>query len=343
VLVDWSCLVAIGRKCEILTEPVRDFPVDGCPIGIVDDFVVARKHYGSTRLHKPPSDFGEVSSEEQQTTASNTEKFATYYRDQTTNFDYANQRYYSSVLGRFLTPDPYRASGGSANPQSWNRYAYVLGDPVNFRDPDGADPCPADDPCLPDDEDGGLNDGDHSPSRGPRLLPQVRPEGSEGAPSMDALVSAMFSALEALKDPKCSGIFNTDPEKQHKYNPRDVLASIIFGGNGPYFGMLKSANLSLAFAAVTEPDPKTSVRTGMGVVAASADIVLQGSRLSDSYYPAQTSHDLALTLIHELGHVFNIVDGLGGSKVLYDVNADGTPNRKAQDKNGKTLENCNPK
>ena len=29
------------------------------------------------------------------------------------------------------------ASGGAADPQSWNRYAYVEGDPVNYYDPDG--------------------------------------------------------------------------------------------------------------------------------------------------------------------------------------------------------------
>jgi hypothetical protein len=36
-----------------------------------------------------------------------------------------------------MTPDPYRASGGAGNPQSWNRYSYVQGDPVNKGDPSG--------------------------------------------------------------------------------------------------------------------------------------------------------------------------------------------------------------
>ena len=38
---------------------------------------------------------------------------------------------------RFLTPDPYMASGGPADPGSWNRYVYVQWDPVNFYDPSG--------------------------------------------------------------------------------------------------------------------------------------------------------------------------------------------------------------
>ncbi len=55
--------------------------------------------------------------------------------------DYAVNRYYSSGLGRFTSPDPYRATTGSvnnpSNPSSWNRYAYVLGDPISFRDKNG--------------------------------------------------------------------------------------------------------------------------------------------------------------------------------------------------------------
>ena len=46
-------------------------------------------------------------------------------------------RYYGWQHGRFLTPDPYQASAGLTDPGSWNRYAYVLGDPVNGKDPHG--------------------------------------------------------------------------------------------------------------------------------------------------------------------------------------------------------------
>jgi len=63
--------------------------------------------------------------------------FASYLPNTTTSTMYAMNREYSAVYGRFLTPDPYQASGGPADPGSWNRYSYVQGDPVNRYDSTG--------------------------------------------------------------------------------------------------------------------------------------------------------------------------------------------------------------
>jgi RHS repeat-associated protein len=75
--------------------------------------------------------------EERTSTVDGREKFGTYFRD-AIGQDYADQRYYNSGMGQFLTVDP----GGiktahSSNPTSWNRYAYVSGDPINFFDRHG--------------------------------------------------------------------------------------------------------------------------------------------------------------------------------------------------------------
>jgi len=75
--------------------------------------------------------------EENPATVSNREKYATYQRDQSTNLDYAMNRYYGWQHGRFLTPDPYKGSSRRRKPLSWNRYVYAQNDPVNFRDPRG--------------------------------------------------------------------------------------------------------------------------------------------------------------------------------------------------------------
>jgi RHS repeat-associated protein len=71
--------------------------------------------------------------EERTATVGDRNKFGTYHRDQT-GLDYADQRYYNSAIGRFLTSDPYEASGRQTGPRSWNRGVYVVGDPVNHTD-----------------------------------------------------------------------------------------------------------------------------------------------------------------------------------------------------------------
>jgi RHS repeat-associated protein len=85
-------------------------------------------------------------------------KFGTYWRDSASGLDYATNRYYSSSLGRFLTPDPYSATVTSpsdpSSPVSWNRYAYIDGDPANQSDSTGLDyeygdgDCPASQPSC---------------------------------------------------------------------------------------------------------------------------------------------------------------------------------------------------
>ena len=79
-------------------------------------------------------------------TANDKEKFTGYFRDAATGLDYADQRYEQpGVEG--LCPDPAQSSAGPGDPGSWNRYAYVRGDPVNRVDTTGLDDGPPLDPC----------------------------------------------------------------------------------------------------------------------------------------------------------------------------------------------------
>jgi uncharacterized protein RhaS with RHS repeats len=43
-------------------------------------------------------------------------------------------------MGRFTSVDPLLESASVANPQTWNRYTYVLNNPLNFVDPYGLEP-----------------------------------------------------------------------------------------------------------------------------------------------------------------------------------------------------------
>jgi RHS repeat-associated protein len=96
-------------------------------------------------------------------------KFASYTRDSVTGLDYADQRYYSSTFGRFMTSDRLDTSADPTKPLSWNRYGYVIGDPVNANDPTGKNDeavCAGDegddsggDCALPGETGGGGGDG----------------------------------------------------------------------------------------------------------------------------------------------------------------------------------------
>ncbi len=65
------------------------------------------------------------------------QQFTDKERDNETGLDYFGARYYSSSLGRFTSIDPLLASGRVSRPQSWNRYTYVLNNPLRLIDPDG--------------------------------------------------------------------------------------------------------------------------------------------------------------------------------------------------------------
>jgi RHS repeat-associated protein len=58
-------------------------------------------------------------------------------RDAETGLDYFQTRYFSSAQGRYTSPDPLMASARPSNPQTWNRYAYGLNNPLRYIDPDG--------------------------------------------------------------------------------------------------------------------------------------------------------------------------------------------------------------
>jgi RHS repeat-associated protein len=96
--------------------------------------VAAPDRLGSIGRYLP---YGEERTGQSGNPANGNEKFATYTRDGVTGLDYADQRWYAQGQGRFLTSDPYQASAGPSDPASWNRYAYVQGDPVGAFDPNG--------------------------------------------------------------------------------------------------------------------------------------------------------------------------------------------------------------
>jgi RHS repeat-associated protein len=64
-------------------------------------------------------------------------KFTGKERDAETGLDYFGARYLSSGLGRFTGVDPYNVGAITQDPQSWNAYSYVVGNPLKYMDPHG--------------------------------------------------------------------------------------------------------------------------------------------------------------------------------------------------------------
>jgi RHS repeat-associated protein len=65
------------------------------------------------------------------------QQFTGKERDIETGLDYFLARYYSSPQGRFVSVDPLTASAHAAHPQTWNRYSYVVNNPLKHTDPTG--------------------------------------------------------------------------------------------------------------------------------------------------------------------------------------------------------------
>lgn len=68
------------------------------------------------------------------------------YPTQNVGLIYMNARYYLPEIGRFISPDSIVPDPG--NPQSYNRYAYVLNSPLNYSDPSGHRECGVSSSCT---------------------------------------------------------------------------------------------------------------------------------------------------------------------------------------------------
>ncbi|HEX8267285.1 MAG TPA: RHS repeat-associated core domain-containing protein [Pyrinomonadaceae bacterium] len=80
------------------------------------------------------------------------QKFTSYERDNETGLDFAQARMHNYNHGRFTSPDPLMASAKVKNPQTFNRYSYVLNNPLNLIDPLGlSSGCPEGKKCEIDD------------------------------------------------------------------------------------------------------------------------------------------------------------------------------------------------
>jgi hypothetical protein len=124
-------------------------------------------------------------------------------------------RYYSSGSGRFVSVDPSTSSIKLKSPQSWNRYAYIAGDPVNGNDPSGLYVSDCDwsgssfnaTAAAAVLDGGGGNLASYTPCQGAVFSGQLAQISSAFEAGYDSYVAAVFAAAAAnhnwTADPTC--------------------------------------------------------------------------------------------------------------------------------------------
>ncbi len=105
---------------------------------------VITNQLGAVTTRKDYMAFGEETYTTQRTSAINYDNqsetrkgYTGYEKDDESGLDFAQARYYNSKHGRYTSVDPLTASANVKNPQTFNRYSYVLNSPYKFTDPLG--------------------------------------------------------------------------------------------------------------------------------------------------------------------------------------------------------------
>jgi len=185
-------------------------------------------------------------------------KFGTFFRD-SAGQDYALNRYYGPGIGRFLSPDLGTAVPG--NPGSWNRYGYVLGDPVNLQDRMGLN---ADDEDEEEADPEGVDVGNAYVFSGgggggaDLVVPQTLPCFSSSA---DSCGGSYGVAVDVALNPTAQQVFG----QVNQMNPGGFIN---FAGSVMATGYLGGAGLASLAGALGVPAVSTVAASGTTAVAA---------------------------------------------------------------------------
>jgi len=284
-------------------------------------------------------------------TGNDTEKYATYTRDSATGLDYAVNRYYSSQWGRFVSPDPSAGSIRADNPQTWNRYMYVMNDPVNRNDVSGLQElyedwvytCSgySDDPSC---------DYQLQTSVGPSTIrvqgyTQDQISAMAQSKALDILRKASVKAFEALQDSDCLALFLAPNgtvlinAAGLKLDPSAVLFSIVRStlyGRNPGFGSMSFVPMNDSADVANTVGVDWHFNWGKPYYST----VQIDFNITDWNNPLLFEDDVT-ALLHELGHAVSLLaPGFGPQNSFVN---DSVSNQASQDNTRNVETNCTSK
>jgi RHS repeat-associated protein len=154
----------------------------------------------------------------------------------------AMYREYAPGQGRWISPDPAGlAAVDPTNPQTWNRYAYALNNPVSFRDPTGLY-CQWDDGTRDDDpSEGGASFDDCADQGGTWVdttIVNVNGDQPPDGPSStfengDQIfpTTVPLSANHTVQGLQCAAQFGTNHSIAAAFDAQGNFLANLFGGN----------------------------------------------------------------------------------------------------------------
>jgi hypothetical protein len=278
---------------------------------------------------------------------------------------------YASNYGRFDTPDPYTASGAPNDPGSWNRYAYTQGDPVNGRDrkglfvepvdaggDDGDDDDPGEgcgmvDPVTQNYYSCGIGGASYFYAGWPQTQrvytgsaygPLNNPANAISSLRVQAeTLLGVQAALNALNTiPSCASLFEG---VGFTPNPATVLSDI---WNNTGYG-------SFSFSYIpdgTNPNTGainewTNAQTGGsgyvglgpgGLPQYTSATITMNTNASTPLNFSGGVQNWEVTILHELGHVYQMLFGQSSTQILYD--GPNSPAGTSQANTALVMKNC---
>jgi len=246
--------------------------------------------------------------EEQGSGSSNdSEKFATYTRDSATGFDYADQRYYTSNFGRFMTADPYRQTAKAIDSGSWNKYSYTRGDPINRVDPSGTcdedtnttvTVCADTDPVEPQLPGPRKKITPQQPAGDPPVILKVANLTKSG--SRFEAVKARFENLESNIDEQCEKFLNSGGSGLDGSGVKSYIKDLLT------YNLLAVATYRSDIAAFTGTSGSNIPAGNAAITVNTASAFFNGNFTVDNgQLKGGTAQAQAFILLQELGHALS--------------------------------------